>query len=48
MGRRDTNAGSAEENSISYKLLLKESDVTMNEMSQLNQNGVLAKILREN
>ncbi|XP_022746700.1 serine/threonine-protein kinase ATM [Durio zibethinus] len=47
MSGRDTNAGLAEDNSISYKFLLEQSDVTKNEMSLLNQNGVLAKISGE-
>ncbi|XVE68561.1 hypothetical protein DITRI_Ditri09bG0077900 [Diplodiscus trichospermus] len=47
MGERDTNAGLVEENSISYKLLLEQSDLTKNKMSQLNQNEILANISGE-
>ncbi|XVF82678.1 hypothetical protein PTKIN_Ptkin16aG0067900 [Pterospermum kingtungense] len=42
------NAGLAEENSTSYKLLLEQSDVTTNELSQLNEDGVLANTSGEN
>ncbi|KAK6233752.1 hypothetical protein QUC31_006158 [Theobroma cacao] len=48
MDGRDATAGLAGENSISYKLLLEQSDVTKNQMSQLDQNADLAKISGEN
>ncbi|GMI72527.1 hypothetical protein HRI_000922000 [Hibiscus trionum] len=42
------DAENAEKNSIPYKFLLKQSDAMKNEMIQLNQNGVSAKISGEN
>ncbi|KAK8504304.1 hypothetical protein V6N13_062654 [Hibiscus sabdariffa] len=44
IGGKDANAGLDEENSFSCAFLPEQSDVRKNEMSHLNQNGVLAKI----
>ncbi|GMI72526.1 hypothetical protein HRI_000921900 [Hibiscus trionum] len=48
IGGKDADAGLAEENIFSCEFLPEQSDVRKNETSQLNQNGVLAKISDEN